>query len=365
MFSQVFRSPAEKGLEGWTTGILWKRWQGNMLSTLKNLLSSSAVTSERVNRPPRASAQRDKNAKPGVEPAGISAKEIDTAFYGLILGIQSPIDSKLNVFEKSVLRKLDRLLAADISRSSLVPRLPAVIPRVMGTLRNQSSSSAQLAAELGRDAVLVSEVIRLANSPYYRVGQKIASLERAVFVLGQAGVRQLVTNAAFKPLINLNAGHFTRLSGTILWDQSEKTALVCDCIARQQKTDRFNAYLMGIVQNVGFTVALQILDRNFDDSQAPRSELFRERLIKRSRQLSWIIAREWGFPAAVLEALDSQIDTRHMQGPGDMLYAGDKLSKLHILSAHGRFEAEIDRIAVRLQGCMTDACKACYEALSD
>ncbi len=336
-----------------------------MLSALKNLFCSPPLASGRPERPSPRNDRRERNRKPAAAPAGVSGKEIDTAFYGLILGVQSPIDSKLNAFEKRVLRELDQLLAADVSRSRQVPRLPAVMPRVMGTLRDRSSSAADLAAEIGRDAVLVSEVIRLANSPYYRVGQEIASLERAVFVLGQAGIRQLVTNVAFKPLINLNSGYFTRLSGTILWDQSEKTALVCDCIARREKNDRFSAYLTGIVQNVGFTIALQILDRNFDGRQAPRSELFHQRLIKRARQLSWVIAREWGFPPGVLEALRSQVDAGHRESSDNMLYAGDKLSKLYILSARGRFEGEAERIIGRMPGGRAEACRACYEMLSD
>ena len=334
-----------------------------MLSVLKNLFFASPVTSERAARAPQGKVRQNKKTKSSPGPAGISTREIDAAFYGLILGVQSPTDSRLNGFEKKVLRELDQLLTSDISHSSLVPRLPAVIPQVMGTLRDQSSSAADLAAQLGRDAVLVSEVIRLANSPYYSVGKKITSLERAVFILGQVGVRQLVTNAAFKPLLNLNSGHFTRLAGTILWEQSEKTAFICDCLARKENTDRFSIYLMAIVQNVGYTVALKLLDKNFDGSQAPRSVLFHEKLIKRSRKLSWIIAREWGFGAMVLDALESQIEARHMQTPGSILFAGDKLSKVHILSALGRFKGDVDQLAGRLQGSLKGSCKAGYEAL--
>ena len=336
-----------------------------MLTTLKNLFSSPPVKSERATRKPEAKSQQNKKLKPDPRPAGVSIAEIDAAFYGLILGVLSPIDSDLNDFEKKALRDIDKLLASDISHSKLVPRLPAVIPKVMSTLRDKSSSAADLASELGRDAVLVSEVIRLANSPYYRVGQNVSSLERAVFVLGQVGVRQLVANAAFKPMINFNSGHFTQLSGTTLWDQSEKTAIACDCMARQNKSDRFNAYLTAIVQNVGLTVALQILDRNFDGSQAPHSALFQERLINRSRELSLVIAKQWGFPATVLEALESQHEPKHMQTLGSILYAGDKLSKIHILATRGRFKDDVDRLVNRLQRRFKFSCRACYDAFSD
>ena len=335
-----------------------------MLSVFKNLFFSAPARHEQASRTRLTKASQDQQEKSSRKPTGITPREIDTTFYGLILGVQSPIDSALNGFEKKVLRELDQLLASDVSHSSLVPRLPAVIPRVMSTLRDQSSSAADLAAQLGRDAVLVSEVIRLANSPRYSVGKKITSLERAVFILGQVGVRQLVAHAAFRPLLNLNAGHFTRLAGTMLWDQSEKTAVISDCLARQERTDRFNAYLTAIVQNVGFTVALQILDQNFDGSQAPRSGLFHERLISRSRKLSWVIAREWGFGEMVLDALESQVEDRAMQMPGNILYVADKLSKIVILSGRERFRGDLEQVVGILQGRLTRPCNACLKTLS-
>lgn len=336
-----------------------------MLSTLKNLFISQPLISERPVTTPQRLIQDKKREKRKNKPVSILPKKIDAAFYGLILGVQSPIESTLNQFEKSVLRELDQLLASDISHNSLVPRLPAVIPQVMGTLRDQSSSSANLASMIGRDAVLVGEVIRLANSPYYGVEQKITTLERAVFALGRVGVRQLVANAAFKPLINFNSGHFTKLSGTVLWDQSEKAAMACDCMAKQEKADRFAAYLMAIVQNVGLTVALRILDRNFDGSHAPNSGKFHEQLFKRSRVLSLVIAREWRFPESVLEAIESQLNTKDCQTLGKILYVGDKYSKMYILSSQGRLKGDLEQVACRFRGRLTDTCKACFESLSD
>jgi len=308
----------------------------SLFSTLKQLLFSPSpppaqaaqVIAGRRRRPPRDEAA-----------ARLSPQEINATFYGLILGVQSTLESKPNSFERRVLRELERMVAADMSHSSLVPRLPAVMPRVMSTLRDRDSSAAQLAAELGRDAVLVSEVIRLSNSALYRVGGEITSLERAVFTLGRTGIRQLVANAAFRPLINLNAGYFTRLSGTLLWEQSEKTAIACDWMARQEQADRFHAYLAAIVQNVGLTVGLQVLDRNFNGNDVPRSQQFRDRLIRQSRILTLKIARQWAFPPAVLDALETQIEAPDGGEPpllDAMLYLSDKLAKLHILASLGR-----------------------------
>lgn len=326
-----------------------------MLSALKNLLTPDPA---KTGRGRKTDAVATASA-----PALLSAEEIDSAFYGYILGVQSPINAALNRFEQQVLKALKRLLKSEMDQNDLVPRLPAVIPSIMGTLRDPSSSTADLAARVGRDAVLVSEVIRLANSPYYRTGQQIRSLERALFALGRVGIRQLVINAAFKPLLNLNSGHFTRLSGTLLWDQSEKSAMACDCLARRLNQDRFHAYLMAIVQNVGFIVALQVLDRHFDGSEAPRSTVFQSGLIRLARRLSAQIARQWQFPEEVLAGLDSIADRNSQDELGSILTTGDRFAKLFFLSEQGHFSDDIGQLVERMPDELNGACQSCYRSI--
>ena len=93
-----------------------------MLSALRNLFSSPPVNRERVSRTPAERVPHNKGVKPNRKLVDVSPRKIDAAFYGLILGVQSPIHSKLNAFEKRVLHELDQLLASDISHCDLVPR---------------------------------------------------------------------------------------------------------------------------------------------------------------------------------------------------------------------------------------------------
>jgi len=340
----------------------------HMLSALKKLLLPKPANDRAVIALPATSGRIATPSNVAKSPNTNLLEELDTTFYGYILGVQSAMDCKLNDFEKRSLRKLNQLLKEDISHSSLVPRLPSVIPSLMNTLRDDDSSATNLAADIGRDPVMVSEVIRLSNSPYYRASQETTSLERAIFRLGRDGVRQLVSNAAFKPILNLKSGHFTSLSGTTLWQQSEKTAIACDFMAKQDKADRFHAYLAGIVQNVGATVALNVLDSTFDGNHAPRSEYFREQFVNRSRRLSCTIANQWGFPEPVVGALEAQADTGstdNMTTLENMLYMGDKLAKMYVLSALGRWERDTDQVACGKKPGLSYDCTACYAALSD
>jgi HD-like signal output (HDOD) protein len=338
-----------------------------LLTTLKNLFFQDLPGKRKATSQPLRTVGRSAAARGEQRRRFSFPQELDSIFYGCILGVQSPMDEDLNRLEKTVLRKLDELLAADTSHGDLVPRLPAVIPRIISSLRDEDSSIADLAEHIGRDAVLLSDVLRLANSPFYRVGKEITSLDRAVCMLGKQGLRQLVANAAFKPLINRNSGHFTRLSSRSLWMQSEKTAIACDCLASRRGLDRFHAYLAGIVHHVGLSVAMRTLDDAFDGSDAPRSNLFRHKLVERSTRLSATIATEWEFPQPVIDALWAQIarpGEQDRKALDDILYAGDKLSKMHVLSILGRYDQGIKRISLRMQSDRQDHCLSCFAMLS-
>ena len=295
--------------------------------------------------------------------------DIELAFSGCILGASSVTEHGPNAFERRALRELERLTASRDDLAGQVPRLPAIIPRVMQALRDDDSSAAGLAREIGRDSVLIGEVIRLANSPFYRTGKQVDSLEGAIVRVGRTGIRQLVSRAVFKPLLNLESGHFTRLSSPALWEQAKKTAVAADCLAKREGGDRFHAYLAGIVHNVGFSVAMTTLDRIWDGTNVPRSPEFRSRLSRHARQLTTRITRGWDFPESVVTAMASYagIDGDKQRGSGlaNILYAADKLAKIHTLSSRGLLGGEERRrIQCRLQGRLTDSCAACYESLA-
>ena len=109
--------------------------------------------------------------------------------------------------------------------ADLVPRVPAVIPQLLRSLRDDSMSGADLSRQLAQDVVLVAEVIREANSPYYRPAAPIKTIEGAVMLLGQNGMRMLLARVAFRPIISSQSGPFALQAAPLVWRQSEACAL--------------------------------------------------------------------------------------------------------------------------------------------
>ncbi|WP_407275918.1 HDOD domain-containing protein [Halothiobacillus sp. DCM-1] len=89
--------------------------------------------------------------------------------------------------------------------TQLVPRLPAVLPRLMTALNDTDTPIRHLTELIESDPIIAAQVLRLINSPAMRVRREdITSLEQAVLLLGFAGMREVVSAAMFSPIGKLN-----------------------------------------------------------------------------------------------------------------------------------------------------------------
>lgn len=300
------------------------------------------------------------------EKTRITDFDLDENFIRLVLGINAFIDVKPSRFEQATLKQLDELLASASLNEKMLPRLPAVVPQLLSSLKNDDASGKYLAEQISHDPVLVGEVIRLANSPfYYQTNQKINSLQRAVIMLGQSGLKRLIANVVMKPIFNVQDGYFGHLAKNHLWSQSEYCAHACSFLAKN-RYDPFDAYLAGIAVNIGMIVTVRIMDQIHKNREIPESTTFYKMISTKTKQLSAQIAENWRFPTTVLDALQDQVDIDHQPDPsslGGVLYAANCLSQLHVLVGEECIQDDIDSLNDRLGGQLTDRHFRCYAEL--
>lgn len=317
---------------------------------------NSAPTSVAENTPSKPAAkpstsstvasQQSANLKP-TAPHGISAigsgasweqrSDANANFNDWLFESNDRSELETTPVETAILEALDKIVKGKQSGADLVKRMPGVIPQLLQSLRTENFSGAELSRKIAHDVVLVAAVIRIANSSMYNPSQNITSIEHAVLILGQNGLRQLITGVAFRPIIDLHSGHYTKSIAPRIWDQSERCALACRMLALQD-VDPFDAFLAGLIQNVGLVVALRIMDQTCQGKQEVGSAPFCSTLLRYTRSLSCSIAREWNFPETVSAAIEEQagFNTAKMSTLGKILALGDYLAKVRILVGNDR-----------------------------
>lgn len=296
---------------------------------------------------PRPTAPQQNTLARAPKSANISwlqRSEIDAAFTTWMFDGASNAEIFTNPLENDILAALEKIVTGNQSGANLVRRMPGVIPQLLQSLRTENFSGAELAKKIAHDVVLVAAVIRVANSAAYNPTKPITSIEHSVLVLGQAGLRQLITSVAFQPIIDLNTGHYTKLVAPRLWEQSERCAVACRTLAPGHGVDPFEAFLAGLIQYVGLIVSLRVLDQMYDGKRSVGSETFCNQLIQYGRTLSCSIGREWHFPSAVIQAIEEVGDARNknISPMGKVLTHADYLSKIHMLDRNGAMPGNVE-----------------------
>jgi len=269
---------------------------------------------------------------------------------------------ELNPQEAQVLESLAAILASQQSGAALVRRLPGLIPQLLQSLRSERFSGSALSRTISSDVVLVAAVIRLANSCYQGTGTTVGSVEQAVILIGQEGLRQLITTVAFRPIIDVNSGFYVRRLAPILWQHSERCAVAARAMAAGLGIEPFDAFLAALLQNVGLTVALRTMDQVTGGEPRLGSGVFWAQLARDTRLLGCSIGREWNFPDSVVQALAEQGGMRKgavMSPLGSLLMLTDYLGKVRLLVEQ---EALDEGDAELFAGLPEDA-GACYRLL--
>lgn len=130
-----------------------------------------------------------------------------------------------------------------------LPALPAVVMELIEAMGRDNLSAEQLAIKLSRDQALTAKTLRLANSSFYGVPRKVASISDAISILGMRTVSTVVTAAAL-------AGTFNRKNCAsfdfdAFWRHSIGTALCAKALAQHIHLDEDTAFTLGLLHDIG------------------------------------------------------------------------------------------------------------------
>lgn len=343
-----------------------------MFRWLQQLFASPApqpASLARTPAPPAATAQPAiAEAPAAITPsraAGLSFEQrdsINTIYYNWLFGSHETLALETSEHENQVLDALDAILKSQQSGAALVRRMPGLIPQLLQSLRRDNFSGAQLSRTISGDLVLVAAVIRLANNSTAGYGKRITSVENAVLLIGTEGLRHLITSVAFRPIIDIHSGHYTRALAPRIWDHCERCALGNRLLAEEMGVDPFEAFLAGLVQYAGLIVTLRIMDQADKEGKHLGSEMFCARLLSNARTLSCSIGREWNFPDSVVQAISEQAGARkgvQVSPMGRLLSQSDYLAKVRILAEH-QLASQSD---TALFSGLSPSATACYQQL--
>ncbi|MCD9087462.1 HDOD domain-containing protein [Stenotrophomonas sp. SY1] len=194
---------------------------------------------------------------------------------------------------------------ADLS-ARYTPRRPNLLPQLIQNVNDSTASSRSIARIIGSDAVLAATLLRIANSPLYRLQrQDVQSIERAVTLIGNDGIRQIISAALVQPVMQSASGGDALFSRQ-LWDYTLRLSLAAADHARSvEHEDGFAAQLAGLLLGLSAAMVVQAATDVLAQppSRAREAATLLEVLERCTVPTAVRIASHWKLSPAIIQAL--------------------------------------------------------------
>jgi HD-like signal output (HDOD) protein len=250
---------------------------------------------------PRSAGHADGNPWAGVH-AGVAMRRFTAHALDANLG---DLRDEPTPRELAVLEPAARVLGDLELQAKYLPRRPALLPRLMSAINNDTESLRDMARIIADDGTLLGGLLRLANSSFYSMSgaKPIDTLEKAVSRVGMDGLRSLVTTALLHPVMTGTRGPYSSFAEAI-WEHGEHSAACAELhAARIERADAFCArlgvLLLGLASNAVFRIAREHCLSEAGVSPAAVAKLLDDWVSPTALR----IARSWQLPEDLCGAL--------------------------------------------------------------
>lgn len=155
----------------------------------------------------------------------------------------------------------EQVVASAVQEISHIATLPEITLKIIELVEDPDSTAQDLHQVISNDPALCSRILKVVNSSFYGLPGQIASINRAIVMLGLNAVKNIAIAASLAKLFR--GGDLTpNFSARDLWQHSIATAAASKLLADGLKYGLADeAFLSGLIHDIGVMVEMQY-DRN-------------------------------------------------------------------------------------------------------
>lgn len=187
-----------------------------------------------------------------------------------------------------------------------LPALPQALLQALAMLRSDDASAEDCANPIARDPAMAARALRLANSAFYGMPGRVATVRDAVHLLGRGTLGALLTAAAVTA--QFAPGRCTGIDLPSFWRHALATAVAAQALAAETGFDEERAFTVGLLHDIGrlalaacFPVELAAVQALADAASPLAAERVAFGLDHAA--VGAMITCHWHFPASVVEAI--------------------------------------------------------------
>ena len=154
-------------------------------------------------------------------------------------------------------------LRSIVRKISELPTLPQVVTVILSLIDSPDSSAEDINRVMEKDPALVGRILKLVNSAYYGLPNKVSSVRQSIVILGFSTVKSLAISASVFDMFDETRSRV--FSREAFWGHSIGCASVARLVGhREAGADEETAFVVGLLHDVGKLVIDQYAPQEFD-----------------------------------------------------------------------------------------------------
>jgi putative nucleotidyltransferase with HDIG domain len=228
-------------------------------------------------------------------------------------------------------------LRAEVIAKKNLPTIPVVLAKILQLSNNLDANGKDLIAVIEKDQALTGKMLRLANSAFFGQSRRVATIPRAVVLLGFSTVRNLALGV--KVWDALGTG-ISRPRLEELWTHSVAVAAAAKMVsARLRVGDPDETFTAGLLHDVGrLVLAMRFRDDYWKAVGGPAEAdgievMEREHFGVDHAEVGGWMLEAWALPPGIVEAVRLHHAASGRQSGPNVLALTDRLVALSDLAA--------------------------------
>jgi HD-like signal output (HDOD) protein len=192
-----------------------------------------------------------------------------------------------------------------------MPAFPRSVHRVIELTSDINSNPKELVEVIEHDPILIMKILKLVNSPYFGLAQKITSVNHAVVYIGINTVKNLALSMATLGVLPRTNNAGFDMNAFLL--HSLSTAIIARIFARKlkiQEREEFDFFLSGLIHDFGKIIFARFMPKDFKralqivkEEGLPLYEAEQIIFTTDHAQIGSLLGEKWNLPTHVIACI--------------------------------------------------------------
>ena len=212
-----------------------------------------------------------------------------------------------------------------VSKIHSLPSISGVAPKILAILDDPNSSAEEVQETLRLDPGLTANILKMTNSAYFGLSNKVGSVKQAVVLLGWRKLVKIVLATCVNAVMDKSIPGYDLPSGE-LWRHSVAVSVTAEGLMKElgrEADDRI--FTAALLHDLGKLVMGEFVAEDLEairltaEKDIPFQMAEREILGTDHAEIGAMLLESWSFPSNLIEAVRWHHEPDSAENPGTLI----------------------------------------------